>query len=285
MIMLRCPQCASSSKQAVLETRPAADGGIARRRRCSTCGYAFRTVEQLSEAGLQVRKVDGRVVPFVRDSIRTNIKRAASERLESKLIDDLVDGVVADVYPLSEDGPIRTQRIADAVLKRLRQVDPATHIRFGIVHAGRQDRQDGKAGWRDIDEVRAWLAREYPGVREASTPGGLSEVVKRDGRLVPFDRAKLERGIGIASKGRGSHEEVGLLASSVADDVVATLRDQPVVTSGQIAAEILRGLRCRDSVAYLRFAGTVKRFSSAAAYESEAFALRSVGAGSNPALI
>ncbi len=264
---MRCPQCGSTAKQAVLETRAGKDGSISRRRRCEDCRHVFRTSEQLSGDGVQVRKVDGRVVPFVRDSIRTNIKKAAAQRLHADRVDELTDVVVADVYPLARDGPIPTTAIAEAVLGRLHQVDPATHIRFALAHLGR------RGGWNDVDEVRAWLHHEYPSVRAEPLPRMLTSVVKRDGRIVTFDRKRLEAAIDISSKGRGTPAEVRQLANDVADDVMRALGDQPVVTSGQLAAEILNSLRGRDDVAYLRFASTVKRFSSPGQYEAEALAL------------
>lgn len=270
---MRCPQCESDSKQAVKDTRTGADGRITRRRACPDCGHTFQTTEQLSESGLQVRKVDGRVVPFVRDSIRTCIREAAVRAFAHEQLEELVDRVCADVYPLSERGPIPTSAIADAVLRRVRDVDPATHIRFALVHAGKKDLKSGRPGWNGIEDVRRWLVHEYPQLRTYRPPAGLTKVVKRDGRLVAFDRGKLERGIGIASKGRGTADEVRDLAQAVASDVQRTIGDQPVVTTGQIASEILRSLRERDAVAYLRFASRTKGFTAPEAYEAEAVGL------------
>jgi len=48
-------------------------------------------MEQLSETGLQVRKSNRRVVPFVRDSIRTNIRKAAVRHFSPNELDELVD--------------------------------------------------------------------------------------------------------------------------------------------------------------------------------------------------
>jgi transcriptional regulator NrdR family protein len=47
-----------------------------------------------------------------------------------------------------------------------------------------------------------------------------------------------------------------------------------LVTSGQIAAEILHALRKRDHVAFLRYASTAKGYRSAEDYESESVPLR-----------
>lgn len=279
---MRCPQCGSEARQAVKETRTGTDGRISRRRGCPDCGHAFQTTEQLSESGLQVRKVDGRVVPFVRDSIRTCIREAAVRAFAKEQLEELVDRVCADVYPLSEKGPIPTSAIADAVLRRVRDVDPATHIRFALVHAGKRDLRSGRPGWDGIEDVRRWLVDEYPQLQNYRPPGGLAKVVKRDGRLVAFDRSKLERGIGIASKGRGTADEIRDLAHEVVRDLERAIGDQPIVTTGQIASEILRSLRRRDAVAYLRFASRTKGFTAPESYEAEAVGLSSMNGLQGP---
>jgi transcriptional repressor NrdR len=99
--------------------------------------------------------------------------------------------------------------------------------------------------------------------------------VKHDGRREPFDRGKLERSIGRAAKGRGaSPAAVHGLATEVAQDVLNELGEQPVVTAGQIASEILRSLRRRDHIGFLRYASTAKGYLSREDYEFEAVALR-----------
>jgi transcriptional repressor NrdR len=271
--MLDCPQCHASTGFTVLETRKGGEG-ISRRRSCKTCGYVFHTVEQVSGEGMRVRKVDGRVVPFAADSIHESLAEAAAPGLGEAQVRKITELVVRDLHPMAKDGPIPTADVADAVLAQLRQVDPVTHIRFALAHVGRKGRQDGQSGWDTVDEVRAWLAHEYPRVREEPMPAPLSVVIKRDGRRVRFDRSKMEAGIQIAANGRGSLDEVETLARDTVEDVIAEIGSQPVVTSGQIAAGILRSLRARDPVAYLRFAAIVKHFSTPLEYEAEALTLR-----------
>jgi transcriptional regulator NrdR family protein len=99
-------------------------------------------------------------------------------------------------------------------------------------------------------------------------------VVKvRKGTRERFDRDKLKIAASIACKGRGSTEDVDRLSSDVANDVVAAIGSQPIVTTGQISAEVLRSLRDRDDIAYLRYASTVKRFATVLDYKAEALAL------------
>jgi transcriptional repressor NrdR len=271
---MNCPQCGSSGRTSVKETRTRADGRITRRRLCPDCRSYFSTVEMVSETGLHVAKSDGRVVPFDRDSLKRSIERAAVRPYKGEDLERLVDEVVAIVYSSARGGPIPSAEVGEAVLRVLRKFDPVSHIRFALVQSGRKDREDNRSGWAGIADVRNWLAEEYRDLQGYRHPGGLSLVVKRSGEWQNFDRKRMEKSIGVASKGRGSPEEVWQLAEDVATDVERALGDQPIVTTGQIAAEILRSLRRRSPIAYLRFASTAKGFNSPQSYEAEAFALR-----------
>jgi transcriptional regulator NrdR family protein len=212
----------------------------------------------------------------VKDSIRTNIATAAAPELPIQRLEELVDAIVAEVYPLARTGPISTAAIAEAVLSRLKEIDPATHIRFALAHARRHGHGRDQTRWSDTEDARRWLVNEYPHLHHTPALRGLSYVIKRDSRRKRYDRVKLERSIDLVSKGRGTGEEVRRFAAVVADDVERALGDQPVVTTGQIAAEVLRSLRTRDPIAYLRYASTAKRFSTPEDYEAEALALRAV---------
>jgi len=239
----------------------------------------FQTVEQVNPGRLQVLKRDGRVVRFDRKSVERSMRKAVVHGHKPEELAALVDAVVDAVYGKASGGAIPSSVVAEAVLKTLRQRDPAWQIRFALVQYGRRDRTSGDvSGWTDIGEVRRWLLEEYPQLRHYRPASRLEKVVKRDGRREPFDRRKLERSIGTASKGRGSRDRVHQRATAIADIVERALGDQPLVTSGQISAEILRQLRVEDHVAYLRYASTAKGFTSPEDYEDEANGLRAVDA-------
>jgi len=270
---MHCPSCGSEERQQVKETRRTPDGRIVRRRRCPRCREDFHTVEQLADTSLQVRKSDGRIVRFNRNAIRRGLTEAAVRKYDPDRLNLLIDNVVAEIYPQAEDGIVASSLIGAAVLKYFRSFDEVSHIRFALVHMGRLDRTDNRRGWSSVRDFRRWLDSNYPQIRGARVATRLSEVLKRDGTYQRFDRNKLEKGIGVAAKGRGAEGEVERLATDVADDVEKNLSEQPLVTSGQIAAEILRSLRRRDHIAYLRFASTAKHFRSPEDYEAEAEAL------------
>lgn len=271
---MNCPKCGSSSRQAVKDTRTTSDGRIVRRRRCPDCYEDFTTTEQLSEGWLRVRKSDGRIVSFSRSAVLRSLREAAIRKYDPAMLNQLIDAVIESVYPASSQGIVDSLIVGEALLAQFRRVDIVSQIRFALVYRGRRDRGDGRKGWSTARDFREWLRVEYPEVIHRPRPTGLSEVCKRDGTHEAFDREKLQSGIVIAARGRGPSGQVDHLAEIVVRDVERELGNQPIVTSGQITAEILRSLRKRDHLAYLRFASTAKRYRDPIDYEAEAASLQ-----------
>lgn len=271
---MNCPKCGSSSRQAVKDTRTTSDSRTIRRRRCPDCYEDFATIEQLSEGWLRVRKSDGRIVSFSRAAVLRSLREAAIRKYDPTRLNQLIDAIIENVYPSSSDGIIDSRVVGETLLAQFRRLDLVSQIRFALVYRGRRDRSDGRKGWSTVRDFRDWLKIEYPEVIHRPRPTGLSEVCKRDGTHEAFDRDKLQSGIVIAARGRGSSSQVDHLAELVVCDVERELGDQPIVTSGQIVAEILRNLRKRDHLAYLRFASTAKRFRNPIDYDAEAAALQ-----------
>jgi transcriptional repressor NrdR len=84
-------------------------------------------------------------------------------------------------------------------------------------------------------------------------------VVKKDGKREPFDRDKLARAIGHATRKRDvDPAKVDRLISGVQRQM-ETLGDE--VTSTRIGEAVMFGLKAVDHVAYIRFASIYKDFS------------------------
>jgi transcriptional repressor NrdR len=281
---VRCPRCQSDGKQSIEDTKPQPDGQIRRRRRCSDCREHYTTIEMISDKSLRVRKLGGSVVPFDRDAVRKGITRATLRKHHKHAyaeLEDLVEHVASEAYVRSKGGIISSQDVGRLVLEHLKHLDEASHVRFALAHLGGWRRSDDPEGWLTAEDVRSWLLEEYPELDQWRPPGKLVTVVKRSGEHQRFDRAKLEQSIGYAAKGRRSHDEIQQLATDVARQVQRALRDQPIVTSGQLAAEALRILRDDDHIAYLRYASAAKNFREPKDFESEAVAILNRG-GKSP---
>ena len=84
-------------------------------------------------------------------------------------------------------------------------------------------------------------------------------VVKKDGKREPFDRAKLERAIGHATRKRDIDPAKIDRLNSGFQRQMETLGDD--VSSVRIGEAVMAGLRSLDHVAYIRFASIYKDFS------------------------
>lgn len=83
-------------------------------------------------------------------------------------------------------------------------------------------------------------------------------VVKKEGKREPFDRAKLERAIGHATRKRDiDPAKIDRLISGVQRQM-ETLGDE--VSSTRIGEAVMAGLKAIDHVAYIRFASIYKDF-------------------------
>jgi transcriptional repressor NrdR len=92
-------------------------------------------------------------------------------------------------------------------------------------------------------------------------------VVKSSGRRVPFDRDKLERSVGIATRKRPVEpDQIEELVSRVVRKL-ESLGESEVPSSviGEYVMEELKGL---DSVAYVRFASVYRNFREARDFET-----------------
>ncbi|HEV2606150.1 MAG TPA: transcriptional regulator NrdR [Microvirga sp.] len=91
-------------------------------------------------------------------------------------------------------------------------------------------------------------------------------VVKRSGRRVPFDRDKLQRSIDVALRKRSvERERVERMINGVVRQL-ESLGDGEV-TSEQVGALVMEGLKGLDDVAYVRFASVYKNFREARDFE------------------
>ena len=101
-------------------------------------------------------------------------------------------------------------------------------------------------------------------------------VVKKDGKREPFDRDKLARAIGHATRKRDvDPAKIDRLISGVQRQM-ETLGDD--VSSTRIGEAVMAGLRSLDHVAYIRFASVYKDFTEAKDFEDFAGAVKEAGA-------
>lgn len=268
-----CPSCGhENTKVTDSRNHPL---GRARRRRCPACGHPFSTVERITTENLMVRKRDGRLEPFSRAKLIRGVTRAARlYALAPADINAFIDRVVQKLEPGAVGLPITSSEIGRTVLEELqdsRAVTDVARIRYALVFLGRTTRASG--GFQGLRDFLDWLEDTYGPSTATGVPHTPWRVIKRDGRVEPFQVHKLEKGISIVLKGRGTAREVSERAAGIASHVMAELEGQALVTAQQIASEVLKLLRKTDAMAYLRYASAAKRYRSIDDFWIEARAL------------
>ena len=92
-------------------------------------------------------------------------------------------------------------------------------------------------------------------------------VVKRSGKREPFDRAKLERAVAIATRKRGLDEaRIDRMISGIVRQLESSGESE--VSAADIGENVMEALRTLDDVAYVRFASVYRNFSEARDFEA-----------------
>jgi transcriptional repressor NrdR len=133
---MRCPVCSCPDSR-VLDSRPIDEGtSIRRRRECPSCGKRFTTYEVIDTVPIAVVKRDGRREFFDKHKLAIGIERACQKRpvdaagIAASIETELQNSIVTE---------IASKDIGEMVLRRLREVDIVSYIRFASVYREFQD--------------------------------------------------------------------------------------------------------------------------------------------------
>lgn len=137
-----CPYCCAAETK-VTDKRDS--GSVARRRReCLKCGKRFTTYERV-ELDLNVIKKDGRREKFSRDKLFEGFDKNLHKRpFTTEQIEAIVDDVEAKIYRIAKDKDIKSSKIGELVMNKLRRVDKVAYIRFAAVYREFEDIEEFK---------------------------------------------------------------------------------------------------------------------------------------------
>jgi transcriptional repressor NrdR len=136
---MRCPHCGHGEDR-VVDSREAQEGHVTRRRReCLSCERRFTTYERIEEMHPSVVKKDGRREPFDRKKILEGLKRACQKRpVSGEELEAVVTSVERALQELGER-EVPSHVIGEAVIERLRALDPVAFVRFASVYRAFED--------------------------------------------------------------------------------------------------------------------------------------------------
>jgi transcriptional repressor NrdR len=144
-----CPYCTNSDTK-VTDKRDC-DSVTRRRRECLKCGKRFTTYERV-ELELNVIKKDGSRQKFSRDKVYVGVAKNLEKRpFTSEQIDMIVDEIEATIYRVAKNKDIKSSKIGEIVMSKLRKVDKVAYIRFAAVYRDFADVEDFKEEIRKLE--------------------------------------------------------------------------------------------------------------------------------------
>lgn len=146
---MKCPQCGHLEHR-VLETRVHREEEIRRRRECLGCKLRFTTVETHFTHYPHVIKKDGRREPFSKEKLRRGIQIACKKRPVSVGQIESMVNLISRWVQASPDKEMAANKIGQAVVKELKNLDDVAFVRFASVYKT----------FRDVDEFMKSLESE-----------------------------------------------------------------------------------------------------------------------------
>ena len=131
---MRCPYCGQSESK-VVDSRPADEGNsIRRRRECLSCQKRFTTYETVESLPIIVVKKDGSRESFDRQKVLGGMIRACEKRkVPLAELEAAVDGIEQELQN-AMDREVKTSRIGEMVMDRLKGIDEVAYVRFASVY-------------------------------------------------------------------------------------------------------------------------------------------------------
>ena len=136
-----CSIC-KKGETSVVDSRPAEDGTVIRRRRQCICGGRFTTFERVQFRELTVIKTSGRRAPFDRDKIAKSITIALRKRpIDSESTEKFISKIVRNLEGLGEN-EIPTSTIGKFIMDGLANLDQVAYVRFASVYRNFKEAKD-----------------------------------------------------------------------------------------------------------------------------------------------
>ena len=130
---MKCPYCGFSESK-VVDSRPADEGSIRRRRECLQCERRFTTYETVESLPMVVIKKDGSRQTFDRSKVLRGIQRSCEKRPVPVADMERMALEIEQELQNSMEREIRTEDVGEKVMDRLRKVDQVAYVRFASVY-------------------------------------------------------------------------------------------------------------------------------------------------------
>lgn len=130
---MKCPYCGYQESK-VVDSRPADEGSIRRRRECLRCERRFTTYETVESLPMVVIKKDGSRQSFDRSKVLRGIQRSCEKRPVPVADMERMALEIEQELQNSLEREISTELVGEMVMDKLKKADEVAYVRFASVY-------------------------------------------------------------------------------------------------------------------------------------------------------
>ena len=130
---MKCPYCGFSESK-VVDSRPADEGSIRRRRECLQCERRFTTYETVESLPMVVIKKDGSRQTFDRSKVLRGIHRSCEKRPVPVADMERMALEIEQELQNKLEREISTELVGEMVMDKLKKADEVAYVRFASVY-------------------------------------------------------------------------------------------------------------------------------------------------------
>ena len=130
---MKCPYCGFQESK-VVDSRPADDGSIRRRRECLQCERRFTTYETVESLPMVVIKRDGSRQSFDRSKVLRGIQRSCEKRPVPVAEMERMTTEIEQELQNNLEREISTELVGEMVMDKLKKADEVAYVRFASVY-------------------------------------------------------------------------------------------------------------------------------------------------------
>ena len=130
---MKCPYCGFSESK-VVDSRPADEGSIRRRRECLQCERRFTTYETVESLPMVVINKDGSRQTFDRSKVLRGIQRSCEKRPVPVADMERMALEIEQELQNKLEREISTELVGEMVMDKLKKADEVAYVRFASVY-------------------------------------------------------------------------------------------------------------------------------------------------------
>ena len=130
---MKCPYCGYQESK-VVDSRPADEGSIRRRRECLRCERRFTTYDTVESLPMVVIKKDGSRQSFDRSKVLRGIQRSCEKRPVPVADMERMATEIEQELQNNLEREISTELVGEMVMDKLKKAEEVAYVRFASVY-------------------------------------------------------------------------------------------------------------------------------------------------------